>query len=139
MNDDLFFATIKMVTGEEVLAEVMHTEENGARFLILHNPIVMEETFDNEGGQFKVGQTARKWLQYATDDMVIVHFDKVLTMSEMNKYGAEQYKKYSYLAKAKSPVKKEMLSLDHSGYLGSIDEKRQYLEDMYNNSFDIPE
>jgi hypothetical protein len=136
---DLFYATIKMVTGEEVLAEVMHTEENGTRFLILHNPIVMEETFDSEGGQFKVGQSARKWLQYATDDMVIVHFDKVLTMSEMNKYATEQYKKYSYIAKAKSPVKKEMLSVDHSGYLGTIEDQRKYLENMYNNSYDIPE
>ena len=136
---DLFYATIKMISGEEVLAEVLHSEENGARFLILHNPIVMEETFDNDGGQFKVGQSARKWLQYATDDMVVVNFNNVLTMSEMDKYVAEQYQKYTYIAKLKSPVKKEMQSKDHSGYLGSIEDKRKFLEDMYNNSFDIPE
>lgn len=130
---DLFYATIKMVTGEEVLAEVMHTEEHGVRILILHNPIVMEETFDSEGGKFKVGQTAKKWLQYATEDMVVVHFDKVLTMSEMNKYAAEAYKKYVFIANAKSPVKKEMSSKDHSGYLGSIEKKRKYLEDLFND------
>lgn len=136
---DLFYATIKMVTGEEVLAEVMHTEENGVRFLILHNPIIIEETFDNEGDHFQLGVSAKKWLQYATDDMVIVHLDKVMTMSEMNSYAVKEYKKFSYIAKAKSPVKKEMMALEHSGYLGTIDEKRKFLEDMYNNSFDIPE
>ena len=137
--NDLFYATLKLITGEEVLAEVMHCEEQGSRFLILYNAIVMEETFDNEGGTFKVGQSARKWLQYATDDMLVLNFDKVLTMSEMDKYAAEQYKKFVYIAKLKSPVKKEMRSVDHSGYLGSVDAKRQYLEDMYNRSFDVPE
>ena len=136
---DLFYATVKMISGEEVLAEVLHSEENGARFLILHNPIVMEDTFDSTDGQFKVGQSARKWLQYASDDMVVVNFNNVLTMSEMDKYAADQYRKQVYIAKLKSPVKKEMKSQDHSGYLGTIDDKRQFLEDMYNNSYDIPE
>ena len=136
---ELFYATIKMVSGEEVLAQVLHQEENGVRFLILHDAIVMEETFDNAEGQFKVGQSARKWLQYATDDMVIVNFSNVLTISEMGKYAIEQYQKFVYVAKLKSPVKKEMRSIDHSGYLGTIDSKRKYLEDMYNRSHDIPE
>lgn len=137
--NDLFYATLKMTTGEEVLAEVMHCEEDGARFLILHNPIIMEETFSEEEGRFVVGQGARKWLQYSSDDMVIVNFDKVITMSELDKYAAEQYQKYTYIAKLKSPVKREMQTKDHSGYLGSIEENRKYLEDMFNRSFDIPE
>ena len=137
--NDLFYATLKMTTGEEVLAEVMHCEEDGARFLILHNPIIMEETFSEEEGRFVVGQGARKWLQYSSDDMVIVNFDKVITMSELDKYAAEQYQKYTYIAKLKSPVKREMQTKDHSGYLGSIEDSRKYLEDMFNRSFDIPE
>ena len=137
--NDLFYATLKLITGEEVLSEVMHCEENASRFLIMYNPIVMEETFDNEGGTFKVSQSARKWLQYATDDMLVLNFDKVLTMSEMDKYATEQYKKFVYIAKLKSPVKKEMKPMDHSGYLGSIESKRQQLEDLYNKSFDVPE
>ena len=137
--NDLFYATMKMTTGEEVLAEVLVCEENGTRFLMLYNPIVMEETFSSEDGHFKVGETSKKWLQHATDDIVIVHMHNIITISEMDKYGIDHYKKYSLIAKIKSPVKKEMKSTEHSGYLGSIDEKRKYLEEMYNRSHDIPE
>ena len=42
MNEP-FFATIKMTTGEEVLSEVMVTEENEVTFYVLRNPIIVTE------------------------------------------------------------------------------------------------
>lgn len=137
--NDLFYATIKMTTGEEVLAEVLVCEENGTRFLMLSNPIVMEETFSTEGGEVKVGETSKKWLQHASDDMLIVYMNNVITISEMDKYAIEYYKKYSLVAKIRSPIKKNMKSTEHSGYLGTIESKRKYLEEMYNKSPDIPD
>ena len=42
MNEP-FFATIKMITGEEVLSEIMVTEEHGTEFFVLSNPITIAE------------------------------------------------------------------------------------------------
>ena len=137
MSNELFYATVKMTTGEEVLAEVMCCEENGAPFFIFYNPIVMEESFENDNGKFKYVPTAKKWLQFATDDMVVVKPESIITMSEMDSYGSEKYIKFAMIARMRSPVKREMRSNKHSGYLGSIDKKRKYLEDMYNNTNDL--
>ena len=137
--NELFYATVKMTTGEEVLAEVMLCEENGSQFFIFYNPIVMEESFEHDQGKFKYVPSAKKWLQFATDDMVVVQKSSVITISEMDRYGAEKYLKYAMIARMRSPVKREMKSNKHKGYLGSIDKLRKDLEDMYNRSHDIPD
>jgi len=137
--NELFYATAKMTTGEEVLAEVMHCEENEKEFFVFYNPIVMEESFEHDEGKFKYIPSAKKWLQFATDDMVVVKPESIITISEMDRYGAEKYIKFAMIARMRSPVKREMKTNKHTGYLGSIDKKRKYLEDMYNRSHDIPE
>jgi len=137
--NELFYATVKMTTGEEVLAEVMLCEENDTQFFIFYNPIVMEENFEHDQGKFKYVPSAKKWLQFATDDMVVVQKSSVITISEMDRYGAEKYLKYAMIARMRSPVKREMKTNNHTGYLGSIDKLRKDLEDMYNRSHDIPD
>lgn len=137
--NEIFYATVKMITGEEVLAEVMMCEENDTQFFIFYNPIIMEESFEHDKGKFKYVPSSKKWLQFATDDMVVVQKASVITISEMDRYGAEKYLKYAMIARMRSPVKREMKSNNHKGYLGSIDKLRKDLEDMYNRSHDIPD
>ena len=129
-----FFATIKMTSGEEVLAEVCSNEENGVEFFILFNPIVVEEnyTYDENAGTLTSKVSSRKWLRFSQDDMVIVYKDKVITISELDKYGIAYYQKYLVVAKIKSPVRREMRSREHTGYLGNIDDQRKYLEHLFN-------
>ena len=38
-----------------------------------------------------------------------------------------------------SPIKKKVSSKENVGYIGSIDESREYLEAMYDMSNDVPE
>ena len=94
MNDP-FHATIKMTSGEEVLAEVVVTEEHGVKLLLLSDPIVISEntTVDHDRGVVVSGLTPKKWLMYSSDDMVIVHMDKVITINEMDSFGIEFYQK----------------------------------------------
>ena len=39
------------------------------------------------------GLIPKKWLMYSDDDMTIVHTQHVVTMSEMDKFGVDFYKK----------------------------------------------
>ena len=129
-----FFATIMMTSGEEVLAEVCQNEEHGVEYFILFNPIVIEENYnyDDLTGALTPKITSRKWLRFSQDDMVIVHMDKVITISELDKYGISYYQKYLLVAKIKSPVRREMQSKEHTGFLGTVDEQRKQLEDLFN-------
>ena len=140
MNDP-FFATMKMITGEEVLAEVMVTEEHGVTFYLLRNPIIVTEntTVDPSKGLVMSGLIPKKWLMYSDDDMTIVHTQHVVTMSEMDKFGVDFYKKALLAAKISSPIKRKVESKKHSGYLGKIKSQRDLIKRMYDKSHDVPE
>ena len=140
MNEP-FFATIKMITGEEVLSEIMVAEEHGTEFFVLSNPITITEntTIDPEKGMAFSGLIPKKWMLYANDDMSIIYKQHVVSMSEMDKFGVEFYRKALLAAKISSPIKRKVESKEHSGYLGSIKSNRDMIKRMYDNSFDVPE
>ena len=131
-----FYATVKMVTGEEVLALTTVAEENGVEFLILHNPITVDQnnTIDMEKGVAVSNLVPRKWLMYSGEDMVIVHKDKIITVSELDQFGVEFYQNALGVAKISSPIKRKINTTKHHGYLGSIDDARDVLERIFNNT-----
>ena len=91
MNDDSFFATLKLTTGEEVLAEVM--PEDGSDFFVIGNPIVINENtqVDPQKGIAVSGLIPKKWLLYANEDLSILYKQHIVSMSEMDKFGADFY------------------------------------------------
>ena len=72
-NLECFYATMKLTTSEEILAEVMPQEEDGTEFFVLSNPIIISETMqiDQEKGVAISGLVPRKWMLYANEDMTI--------------------------------------------------------------------
>ena len=140
MNEP-FFATIKMITGEEVLSEIMVAEENGTEFYVLSNPITIVEntTVDPSKGMAFSGLIPKKWMLYSNDDMTVVHKQHVITMSEMDKFGVDFYRKALLAAKVSSPIRRKVESKEHSGYIGSIDSYRKMIKRMYDMSHDVPE
>ena len=129
MNEP-FFATIKMITGEEVLSEIMVAEENGTEFFLLSNPITIVEntTVDPSKGMAFSGLIPKKWMLYSNDDMTIVHKQHVITMSEMDKFGVDFYRKALLAAKVSSPIRRKVESKEHSGYIGNIDSHREMIK-----------
>ena len=137
---DSFHATVKLNTGEEVLAEVLPCEEDGEEFFIFHNPIIVTENsqVDMQKGVVVSGLVPKKWLLFSTDDMHVVNKDDIVTISELDKFGIDFYRKALLAASASSPLKKKVETKRHSGYVGKIEEFRSRLEDMFSNSPDLP-
>ena len=135
MNES-FYATLKLVTGEEILSEVIFCDENGEQFYILSGAITVEEnaTVDNEKGVIHSGLTPKKWPLFAPDDLTIVYKDKVVTISELDDYTKKFYDKALVTARITSPIKRRMELPDHSGYLGNTKNIRKDLEDLFNDS-----
>ena len=131
-----FYATIKLITGEEILAEATLTEENGVEFFLVNDPIVVNETMqvDHQKGIAVSGLVPKKWQLYANDGMTIIQKQHVISISEMDKFGVEFYMKALIAAKMSSPVKRKVDSSDNVGYVGTIDETRMLLEDLYESS-----
>ena len=138
---DNFHATIKLITGEEVLARVLPNQENETEFFVLNNPIVIaEETHINpEKGVAISGMIPKKWMMFANDDTTIVNKTHVVSMSELDKFGIDFYQKALIAARAASPIKKRVDSKNNSGYLGATKGFRQRLENLFKDSYDVPE
>ena len=140
MNNS-FYATVKLITGEEILAEVTLTEENGAQFFLVNEPIVVNETMqvDHQKGIAVSGLVPKKWQLYASDSMTIIQKEHVISISEMDKFGVDFYMKALFAAKMSSPIKRKVDSTDNVGYVGTVDETRMLLELLYKSSPHVPE
>ena len=138
MNES-FYATMKLTTSEEVLSEVMPGSENGTDFFVLQNPIIIAESnqIDPEKGIVMSGLVPRKWMMYSNEDLTIVYKQHVVSISEMDKFGVDFYKKAMLAAKCSTPIKKKVDSKNNTGYIGKIDQLRKKLEDKYKNSPDL--
>ena len=136
--DTTFYGTLKLITGEEVLAQITPSEENGVEFFILSDPIVVEnnQTIDDVKGVAYANLVPRKWLQYSGEDLSIVYKDKVLTVSELDMFGIDFYKNALVVARVSSPLKKKVKTDSHHGYLGSIEDARTTLERIFNSTSD---
>ena len=138
MNES-FFATLKLTTAEEVLSEVLPQEEAGTDFFVLSNPIVIAETqqVDTEKGVMMSGLMPRKWMLFSNEDLSIVYKQHVVSISEMDKFGADFYRKALVAAKCSSPIKRKIDTKNHSGFIGKIDKFRKKLQKDFDGSPDL--
>ena len=137
--EDSFFATLKIITGEEILAEVTPCNENGSDFFLVNDPIIISETtqIDTQKGIAMSGLVPKKWQLYANDSMTVIYRQHVISISEMDKFGVEFYAKALIAAKMSSPIKRKVESKDNIGYVGNVSESRSLLERMYDMSLDV--
>lgn len=133
MNEP-FYASIKLTTGEEILTEVYLTEEKGEEVVLLSEPVVVDERsyFNDVKNAYITQYVPRKWLVTSNEDLIILKKEHIITMTEVDKFGKQFYLKSLLAAKVSSPIKRELNTEEHTGFLGSIEKQREYLESLFN-------
>jgi hypothetical protein len=121
--DQEFYASIKLVSGEEVFSLVCPTYEEEDTFLILDNPVLIEPIESRKGNI--LGYKIKPWLSIPEDEMYIVNLDKVITMTEVKTYEIiKVYKKYLN--------QNSSIDMDRKmGFISKVDEARVVLENIY--------
>jgi hypothetical protein len=139
MNES-FVASVKMITGEEVLCEVMPGEEEGQEFYIFQNPIIFDESsqVDTARGVVLSGLIPKKWMMFTNQDLAIVKTEHVITMSELDNFGVEFYHRALVAARASTPIKRKVDTGSNSGFMGKIDSLRESLNKVFKESPDLP-
>ena len=74
-----FYANIKLISGEEILATVCIDESNDEPIIIAQCPVVMKMMNAGQGSYIKV----KPWMELSNDEMFLIKPDKIITMSEM--------------------------------------------------------
>lgn len=128
MIEDEFFATIKLkYSGEEIFAKVAVSEEEDCRtFLILTNPIVIEEVTIRGN---VCGLKMEPWLKTSSEDTIILNKDDILTISESNNMQVIFH--YNDYVRKMHKINYSKLNRE-MGFLGTVEEHKKALEKLFN-------
>ena len=131
--EDEFYATIKLVSGEEIVAKICYLPEEEK--IILDKPLEVENSKQKKGPVEISGFSFKEWISATFDDMFLIDKQHVLTMTEIEGEIVEFYEKtLNRLESGKSLIGRGNKLPRGSGYLGSVKEMKKSLEDIFNKS-----
>ena len=122
-----FLAVIKLVSGEEIISTVTSCEEDDRTLLLLDTPVMFESMMirNNGIGAIKVVP----WIHAASDTILILDMDKVITMSEV--FDKEIIRIYNRYLTDKDRESNESIVTKDMGYLSTVTDARIFLEKLY--------
>ena len=122
-----FLAVIKLVSGEEIISTVTPCEEDNRTLLLLDSPVIFENVMIRNGGMGAI--KVIPWVQAASDTILILDMDKVITMSEV--FDKEVIRIYNRYLNDKDRETNESIISKDMGYLSSVTDARIFLEKLY--------
>lgn len=132
--EEEFFSTIKLTSGEEIIAKVSYLPDEDS--ILLDKPMLVEKITQKRNGKSTEAFVLKDWINSTYDTMFVVRMEQVVTMSELDK----RIEKF-YLSNTDSEYKNSTsinVSPDQfskrMGYLGSIKETKKLLEEIYKKS-----
>ena len=136
MGEEIY-SIIKLTSGEEIFSLVSVDENNDDPVIILQSPVVIK-SFNHHGNTIiKI----KPWLELSTDDIFVIRYDKVITMSE-----SKDDKLITIYNKFLEGEGDETIEDSHQvdisttiGYVSSVEKARESLEKLYNNIEDTKE
>jgi len=132
--EEEFYATIKLVSGEEIISKVCYLAEENK--ILLEKPLQVEEAKQKKGNVEVSGFSLKEWITATFEEMFVIDKEHVLTVVEIDEHIQKFYEK----TLKKIEVHKNYAGgrgkklPRHAGYLGSIEEKKKSLEDIFNKS-----
>ena len=122
-TEDEFLGAIKMISGEEVLSKVSSVDDENGRYLILDNPIMVEEvTMDS-----RVGAKVSPWMKFSKERSFIVPMDRIITCVEVD----GEVEAFYEMSIQKIDPEKEKTPPRNQGRVGSVEESRAILESIF--------
>tara|TARA_B100001564_G_C20169389_1_gene458983 strand:- start:26 stop:439 length:414 start_codon:yes stop_codon:yes gene_type:complete len=132
---DEFHAVLKLVTGEEIFALVSVDENDGDPIIMLSNPVVMKMLHSPAGQYVKI----RPWLELPTEDLFLLKYDKIITMSEItDKQMITFYNKYLNDDDIDIELDGQVTLNTKMGLLSTVEDARQSLENIFKYNTDKP-
>ena len=130
MIEDDFYATVKLKTGEELFAKVAASDEDNRTFLLISNPVIVNEI---KGKLGVVGYKVEPWLKTTSDDMFVVNLDDVLTMTESA--DIEMIMMYQDYVRQSENTTPNQQKIDRKmGYIANVNDTKELLEKIFKSN-----
>ena len=122
-TEDEFLGAIKMISGEEVLSKVSSVDDENGRYLILDNPIMVEEvTMDS-----RVGAKVSPWMKFSKERSFIVPMDRIITCVEVD----GEVDAFYEMSISKIDPEYSKTPPKNQGRVGTVEESRAILESIF--------
>ena len=123
---DEFLASIKLVSGEEILSKVVIDSEDNQKIMI-DNPVICEEV-RSPGANIPMGYKFEPWMKLSDEECFILNLDKVITLSEIK----DELVLDTYRQIVSSGFKRTHPDLSRDmGYINSVEKSRNIIEKLY--------
>ena len=128
-----FFATVKLITGEEIVSKVVYLEDEDK--VLLENPLQVDSAKQRKGALEISGFSFKEWVCATFDKMFIINRSHIITVSEIEGPIVNFYKDTLLrMENGKSLTGKGDKLPRGSGYLGSVTDMKKSLENIFNKS-----
>jgi len=137
MMEEEFYSTIKLSSGEEIIGKVCYLPDEDS--LLIQDPMVVEKVSQKSNGKIQQGFILKDWIHSTYDSLFVIKMKQVITMSELDKR-IEVF----YLNNLKNTTIEESNYNSNNinvnkfskgmGYLGSVKETKEFLEDIFKRS-----
>jgi hypothetical protein len=127
MEDD-FYASLKLISGEEVFAKVAACDEDDRTLILLHNPVLVQQV-RLPGANIVAGYKVEPWMKTNDEDMMVLDMKNVMTMVQCNDIEMitihQKYVEESSQEGTRSRIDRKM------GYISSVSDAKKMLEHLY--------
>ena len=128
-----FFATVKLITGEEIVSKVVYLEDEDK--VMLENPLQVDSAKQRKGALEISGFSFKEWVCATFDKMFIINRSHIITVSEIEGPIVDFYKETLLRMENGRSLQGKGGKLPRgSGYLGSVTDMKKSLENIFNKS-----
>ena len=122
MDKTEFLAAIKLVSGEELLSMVTSVHDENGDYLIVENPIEVEEVLlPNK----QAGAKVQPWMKFSREEQFVIPKEHVITIVEV----AEEVEVFYHMSLRK--LNNDFIT-DAKGKISTVDEARIKLNKIFN-------
>ena len=122
MDKTEFLAAIKLVSGEELLSMVTSVHDENGDYLIVENPIEVEEVIlPNK----QAGAKVQPWMKFSREEQFVIPKEHIITIVEV----AEEVEVFYHMSLRK--LNNDFIT-DAKGKISTVDEARIKLNKIFN-------
>ena len=122
MDKTEFLAAIKLVSGEEILSMVTSVHDENGDYLIVENPIEVEEVMlPNK----QAGAKVQPWMKFSREEQFVIPKEHIITIVEV----AQEVAVFYHMSLRK--LNTDFIS-DAKGKISTVDEARIKLNKIFN-------
>ena len=132
MMEEEFYATVKLTSGEEIVSKICYLSDEDS--LLVDRPMLVEKITQKKSGKTVEGFQFKDWITSTYETMFVIRMEQVITITELDKKIEDFYLKIISEDECDSIDINPKSLTKQMGYLGSVKETKQMLENLFNKS-----